>query len=282
MTSATISRPAARATLLSPRRQGRPARRRGRDFLVATLLLLAASGAAAAPAPPPAPAATPAGAAAAADDTAARRVIAREELGIDTRVGYSGDRIVESSQAGRTLKVREFRMPGKARLEFEEQGQAVVMILDETAGSAFMLTPALRMYTTLSVREFQERAWDSLDLLDFERLDRERVNGYDATRYRVSYRDADGNQGHGFHWVTDDGVAIRLDVTYDSAERSGDRLLLDLHNLVVAPQEPTLFELPQDYVPLPSLEGLLGTQSGGSDGIDVEAIREGLGDLLNN
>jgi hypothetical protein len=211
-------------------------------------------------------------------DAAARRVVAREELGIDARVAYAGDRVIESTQAGRTITLKERRMPGKARLEFEQSGQQIVMILDETAAKAWMLLPLLSLYTEVPVQDFQAQAWESLDLLDFEKLDRETVNGHAATRFRIAWADANGNRGHGFHWVTDDGVPIRLDVTYDSPEpRSPDapaeRVVAELRNLEVAPQDPALFALPAGYVALPSLEGLLGAQGGGFD-------LQGLGNLL--
>jgi len=268
--------------LVSVSRRRDTSRRCGRRVLpiviLAILGLAPLSAAAQAATPPAAPAA----------DATARRVITREELGIDARVGYSGDRIVESTEAGRTIALREHRMPGKARLEFEHEGQQVVMILDEAAGNAYMLLPALSAYTTISVQEYQARAYESLDLLDFEALGREKVNGYDATRYRISWRDPDGNQGHGFHWVTDAGVAIRMDVTYDSPEKSGERVVLDLKNLVVAPQDPALFERPAGYVALPSIAGLLDTLPGlgggaeGTGGIDLERLQEGLSDLLKS
>jgi len=243
--------------------------------------VLAATAQAADPAPAPAGAA----------DAAARRVIAREELGIDARVGYVGDRTIESSEAGRTVSLREFRMPGKARLEFEESGQRIVMILDEPAGTAYMLLPDLNLYSEVPVQTFQARAWESLDLLDFEKLDREVIDGHATTRYRISWQDPDGNRGHGFHGVTDDGIPIRMDVTYDSPEKAGERVVAELRNLVVAPQDAALFERPANYLALPSLEGLLGTLPGsttdstpgapaGSGTVDLESLRKGLGDLL--
>lgn len=211
-------------------------------------------------------------------DPAARRAIAREELGIDVRVAYAGDRVIESSQAGRTVTFREYRAPGKARLEFEESGQRIVMILDEPAGKAFMLLPALSLYSEVGVQEFQARAWESLDLLDFEKLDRETVGGHPATRYRVSWRDPEGREGHGFHWVTDDGVPIRMDITYDSPERAGERVVAELRNLALGPQDPALFERPAGYMALPSIEGLLGTDPAGGAGTGITL--EGLEDLL--
>ena len=242
---------------------------------LALLLIAASARAAESAAAPPAP-----------GDAAALRAIAREELGIDARVGYTGDRTIESSQVGRTVVLREFRMPGKMRVEFEESGQQIVMILDEAASTAYMMLPALSAYSTLSMQEFQARAWESLDLLDFEKLDRAVVNGHDATRYRVSWRDPEGNQGQGFHWVTDDGVAIRMDVTYDSPEKSGERIVLDLKNLVVGPQDPALFLRPANYLELPSIEGVLGTIQGigaapaGSGALDLDALQKELGNLL--
>jgi len=225
---------------------------------------------------PPASAAEPA--AAASTDPAARRAIAREELGIDVRVAYAGERIIDSTQAGRTVTFREYRAPGKARLEFEEGGQQIVMILDEPAAKAFMLLPALNLYSEVGVQDFQARAWESLDLLDFEKLDRETVGGHPATRYRVSWRDPDGHEGHGFHWVTDDGVPIRMEITYDSPDKAGERVVAELSNLTVGPQDPSLFERPAGYMALPSLEGLLGTDPGaaaGSGGITLDGL-EGL------
>jgi hypothetical protein len=155
-----------------------------------------------------------------------------------------------------------------------------------------MLLPGLNLYSEVPVQTFQARAWESLDLLDFEKLDREVIDGHAATRYRISWQDADGNRGHGFHWVTDDGVPIRMDVTYDSPEKAGERVVAELRNLVVAPQDAALFERPANYLALPSLEGLLGTMPGstpgntpgsapaGSGTLDLESLRKGLGDLL--
>ena len=211
-------------------------------------------------------------------DPAARRAIAREELGIDVRVAYGGDRVIESTQAGRTVTFREYRSPGTARLEFEDSGQRIVMILDEPAGKAFMLLPALNLYSEVGVQEFQARAWESLDLLDFEKLDRETVGGHPATRYRVSWRDPEGREGHGFHWVTDDGVPIRMDITYDSPEKRGERVVAELRNLAVGPQDPSLFERPASYMARPSLEGLLGTDPGSAAGSGISL--EGLEGLL--
>lgn len=239
-----------------------------------TTLLLAITLAMVAPKPDAAePAAAPPA------DPAVRRAIAREELGIDVRAAYSGDRVIESTQAGRTVTFREHRAPGKARLELEESGQRIVMILDEPAGKAFMLLPALSLYSEVGVQEFQARAWESLDLLDFEKLDRETVDGHPATRYRVSWRDPEGREGQGFHWVTDDGVPIRMDITYGSPEQPGERVVAELRNLAVGPQDPALFERPAGYMALPSLEGLLGTDPGGAaaGGITLEGLEDLLG-----
>jgi hypothetical protein len=217
--------------------------------------------------------------------------VSLKDLGIDPDVAYAGDRVIRSSEIDRAFTLREHRTAGKARMEYAEEGQTVVMLLDEQQEKAFMLMPAMNFYMTVSVGEFQARLGDiqeTATLNEFERQDRETINGHSATRYKVSLTDDEGNQGEGFHWVTDEGVPIKMDLTFRSTDGESQRIQMELQNLVIGAQDPALFVVPAGYQAMPSIDQLIGFPSGApatdgkgtSEGINAETVREGVGDLL--
>jgi len=221
----------------------------------------------------------------------AQSAVSLKDLGIDPDVAYAGDRVIRSSEIDRAFTLREHRSPGKARMEYAEEGQTVVMLLDEQQEKAFMLMPAMNFYMTVSVGEFQARLGDiqeTATLNEFERQDRETINGHAATRYKVSLTDDEGNQGEGFHWVTDEGVPIKIDLTFKSTDSGSQRIQMELQNLVIGPQDPALFVVPADYRAMPSIDQLIGFPSSEpapqgqapAEGVNAETIREGVGDLL--
>ncbi|MGA0840371.1 MAG: hypothetical protein ACO3P1_10805 [Pseudomonadales bacterium] len=204
--------------------------------------------------------------------------VAREALGIDTRTSYQGTRVVESSEADRTVTLKEFRAPGRARIELVERGQTIVMLLDEPAGKAYLMLPDFRLYGRVSMETYRERAWDALDLVQHELDGTETVQGHPTTRYRITWTDPDGRRGHGLHWVTNDGVPIKMDIQYDGGQRS-ERVVAELRDLKVAPIDSALFELPKGFTEIPGVEAMLGGEGDPKEARDA-LVREGLKGLL--
>ena len=213
--------------------------------------------------------------AAAGPDAAA---VAREALGIDTRTSYQGTRVVESSEENRTITLQEYRAPGRARIEMVEQGQTIVMLLDEPAGTAYLLLPDFRLYGRVSLETYRKRAWEALDLVQYELDGTESVLGQPTTRYRIEWTDPDGRRGHGLHWVTKDGVPIKMDIQYDGGQRS-ERVVAELRDLKVAPIDPAMFELPKGFTEIPGVEAMLGGEGDPDEARDA-LVRKGLEELL--
>jgi hypothetical protein len=198
----------------------------------------------------------------------AAAAVSPEDLGIDLNVSYAGDRVVEVPDSGQVITMREHRMPGKSRLEYSEQGQSVVMILDEGAAQAYMLMPEMNFYMTISTGQYQARAGEAVDIQSFEKLGRETIDGRATTRYRVAFTNHDGHSGTGDYWVSDEGIPVRMDMAFDSANKGGERVVMELRNLTVAAQDPALFTIPAGYQSMGSVGDLFG---GGDSGAPAPA-----------
>ena len=89
----------------------------------------------------------------------------------------------------------------------------------------------------------------SSDLKFSERkyVGREAVNGVTCNKHEAKFEDAEGNSGDGFYWVSDQGIVMKVDMTYSSRGEAGQRLVFETRDLKVEPQANAHFEIPQDY-----------------------------------
>jgi hypothetical protein len=165
-------------------------------------------------------------------------------------VEYSADRIMETD-AG-TFSGRVYYSPEKERLEMSLGGMQSVMILRRDRGNAWMLMPAQRMYQEIDIQRAAEQSGSqAADQVDITEVGAEAVEGLAATKYRMVMKDGSGG---GFIWITTEGIPVKMDLL-GRRGRERTRMTVTLQNVVIGPQDPSLFEPPSDYTAMPSFKG---------------------------
>lgn len=170
-----------------------------------------------------------------------------DALGLDMDVSYSGTRVMQTQQGN--ISMLERRAPGKQRMEMSMGGMNAVMIIREDRKAAYTLMPDFGMYRETSLSEAQSQTGNNLDLSSVDKVGREKLDGSMTTKYAVSFSDGNG-RGDGFMWVSDDGIAIKMDMTYTSSGASGQRIEMMLKDVNIARQPDELFEVPESYRPM--------------------------------
>jgi len=178
-----------------------------------------------------------------------------DQMGIDLDAAYSATRIIESADGH--LEIQEYRAPGRYRMEFQVEDETMVYLVREEEGEAYMLLTSLQLAVAvpaLKVRELTRQ----VEVLEREAAGREQVDGHDADRYRARFRDPRGGVAEGYYWLTDEGIPVRIDMTYQDPEAGSVDVLMQLEDLEVGDPDPALFVVPEGYETVSGLDGLLG------------------------
>ncbi len=87
--------------------------------------------------------------------------------------------------------------------------------------------------------------------LERDALGKEVVNGASATKYRIHGTTREGHPFEGTMWMTKHEIPVRV-----LSGQGTERVRMELSNLVVGPQDSSLFEIPAGYqrfeLPAPS------------------------------
>lgn len=181
-------------------------------------------------------------------------------------VAYSATRIIDGG--GQRMEQRYFQKNATTnRMEMNVQGEHSTIIMNGDRGVMWMVMPAQRMYMESSL-DGQPFDGTNVELPDpttweMEREGRESVNGVPATKYRVATDGGEKTRMRGHLWVSDDGIPVRTDMT-----TGGDRIQMELRDLVVGAQRAELFEPPAGYQRI----ALGGGPGGGMSGLISEAL----------
>jgi hypothetical protein len=150
----------------------------------------------------------------------------------------------------------------------DQGGMQIVTILREDKGVVWsIIGPGMYMETAFG-EEVQGRdpgrglvLPDDTEVVEFEELGRETVNGVDTTRYRVLMRD-DERDTEGLYWLSDDKIPMRMQVT--PQDGSYDTVTIETTDLSIGPQADELFELPAgaQAMSMGNLGALFGMGSG--------------------
>lgn len=166
-------------------------------------------------------------------------------------VEYSADRIIESDAGTMTGKV--YSAKGKDRSETNMGGMQSVMILRRDQQLGWMLMPAQKMYQQMDFAKAQQQSGAAPDdQVEITQVGSESIEGFESTKYKMMMKD--GSAG-GFIWVTQDGIAIKMDMLSKSG-RDKTRITMTLKNLQIGSQDPQLFELPAGYTAMPGMGGM--------------------------
>lgn len=203
-------------------------------------------------------------------------------------VEYSADRVIFAEDGGRSMQLntRVNYASGKERNETELRGQRMIMILRHDKKLAWMLMSDQHKYMEMSyAKQAQYCHWPCVNIekgKGYTTLGTEVVNGIETTKYKIVCIDKEGKTIEGLFWVATNGVVAKMDFTTTSKGSKPQHAVIELHNLKIAKQDSSLFEIPAGYSKMP-MSGMplgggmpagIGGAAGGGPG--VKDIMKGL------
>lgn len=167
-------------------------------------------------------------------------------------VSYSADFTMETADGAFSGKLNV--APGKERREdFIASGDTMISIRRDDLGKTWMLMPSERMYMELGAMGAGDEGGagsraPSPEEYETQMTDEghEEVNGMVTNKSKVIMTGKDGSKMGGFWWMTDDGILVKMDVIA-LADGEKMRMKRELTNIVVGPQDDSLFEIPDGY-----------------------------------
>ncbi len=171
-----------------------------------------------------------------------------EDLGIDLNVSYDGVRVTEMD--GNTLQTVERRAPQKMYTEINVSNVTGAVLMREDLNKSYILMPGMGIYREMSLNEGAMQSSSGMEFSKIKKDGRDVVNGYKTTKYKVRFKDNNG-KGAGIVWVSDDGIPMKMDMLYKGKRKDEKlRMVQELTELNVRPQDPSHFELPADMKPM--------------------------------
>ena len=207
-----------------------------------------------------------------------------EKFGIDQNASFSGTRHMEMKEGQMDSFVRQ--APGKTRTEMNMGGMSAVIITRQDTGKNYMLMPSMSMYREMDMKGLQEAGSSDVDFTEASKVGRETINGFDCTKYKGKFKDKQGGKGGGYYWVSDEGILMKVDMIYKSRKQKGQRMVFEMRDVQIGPQDPNEFELPANYSKMGfgSMIGQMGRGQTGQDAqVPGEAYEEpGLGEQVGD
>ena len=216
-------------------------------------------------------------------------------MGTTPTVSYSADAIIETADGA--LRSKMYAAPGMERREdLTDAGETMISIRRDDLGKMWMLMPSERMYIEIDLKKAAaaaERIAGGVSRTaspeeyetEMTEVGREEVNGMMTTKSKVIMTGQDGTKMGGFWWNTDEGILVKMDViAVDEGEKM--RMKRELSNILIEPQDPALFEIPEGYSSMmagigASMLGIPGLGGGAAEGAAEEPPKKkwGLGTL---
>lgn len=177
-------------------------------------------------------------------------------------VEYSADSYMETADA--VQQGPAYVTPSMERREYVEGGQSMVMIIRKDEKLVWMLMPDDKMYMEMKFPE--EGRKDDLGAYEIERtiLGSETVNGVKTTKSKIIMTGPNGAKMGGLAWTTQEGVVVKLDAIAADKNKK-ERFKIELQNLKIGKQDPSLFQIPGDYTKMDMMSGLGAMMMGGDD-----------------
>jgi hypothetical protein len=181
-------------------------------------------------------------------------------------IEYKATRIIEAPQG--SMRQKFFYDQQRNRTEMDAQGQQVATITREDLGVIWVILGDTNMYMETSMTDIEKYAEhtegspDAMEVVEYSKLGEETIDGHKTTKYKVVTRDADGDQMDGFFWLTEEQIAIRMEMDF---EMEGERthVVVRLEDIEMGPQDDALFEVPAGYTKF-EMGGIPGFDSNAS------------------
>ncbi|NBC31975.1 MAG: hypothetical protein GVY13_04800 [Alphaproteobacteria bacterium] len=169
---------------------------------------------------------------------------------------YSADSLIRVG--GVELEGRVYHDRGLERREITIQGMEQVIIRRADLNHVYVAMPAMGMGMEMDLDSTPYPTPEEyLEGLDATPMGQERVAGLEATKYRLTGTDPSGGAFDGFVWITDDGITLRLEGTVTAGGRA-EEVLMELDNVEPGPQDPALFDRPDNVTFMPMNPALGG------------------------
>lgn len=140
-----------------------------------------------------------------------------------------------------------YREGQKLRMDINEQGQSVSVVMRMDKETNYMLMHEMNMYQEVKskrIKQYQSNM--GVEFSNQQKLGRETVNGIQTTKYSADYKDNDGQTGTGVYWVTDDEIVIKGEMQLQRRRKTIETTW-ELTDLKIADQPDELFEVPAGY-----------------------------------
>jgi hypothetical protein len=162
-------------------------------------------------------------------------------------VEYSADMIMQSERGSIKSKIYH-AMGGKGRQEMSARGSTQIVITRGDKKVAWALMPDQKSYIETSIDESKQKSGTNVSDCDMDitPLGTETVNGVKATKNKVSMSCPDKANYNGHMWITKEGIMVKLDAVAGQGSNQ-THLKVDLMNLKIGKQDPSLFEIPAGY-----------------------------------
>lgn len=179
-------------------------------------------------------------------------------FGEEPKVSYTGTRELVTSEG--TITMKEYHAPKKQRVEMAGPQGPMVMINRRDQGEpvAWMLMPSMKMVMTIPITQFTQQMGGEVKVIEQSKVGSETLDGHKVDKYKSIFEDAQGNRGGGFYWITQDGIPLKMDMVFKQGETK-HRIMMQLKDLEVGPQDEALFEIPAGYSSMPSMGKLFST-----------------------
>lgn len=179
------------------------------------------------------------------------------------KVEYSADQTMETSETSMDGKV--YVTPSKERREMNMSGETVTMIMRRDKKIAWTIMPSEQMYMEMSFNDAAQQS-GNLDNYKIETtaMGSENINGVNCEKSKIvmTKQDDDTKMG-GFWWMTKDNIMMKMDMlAIDKGNKM--RIKLELNNLKVGKQNPSLFEIPAGYskMSMPNMQNIQDMMKG--------------------
>ena len=174
---------------------------------------------------------------------------------IKSTTSYSADRSIETTSGG-IMHGKVYHTPDKERSEQEISGQIQTMIMRKDKGVMWILIPAQRMYLEQPLNMEQHQDPANMPVLEMTEEGKETINGMKTTKYKVRMQGENDTEFDGYMWHTAEGIMVKMDATSGDDKRK-ERVKIELTNIDISEQEPTLFEIPKGYSTLGGLQDMM-------------------------
>jgi outer membrane lipoprotein-sorting protein len=162
---------------------------------------------------------------------------------------FSADMVVQTGgQKGETTTSKLYVKGTKYRMEQEEDGQNIIIIVDTEAMVTRVLMPSEKMYMEIASDDMKSLANDPFQsakktesLGETKLLGTETISGYKCDKYLIT---RDGND------VMTQWISKKLDFALKVVTHEGEKMTMVLENINEGKLSDALFEVPDDYTPM--------------------------------